>query len=228
MSFVCIDGIDGVGKGEIIKILRGDNYFDVDVYEKNYRQKPEIKLLKDYDTITCSEPSYSGVGNYLREELLNKDNNYSNTIIAKFFALDRLCVSKELTGLVRKDKNIIQSRSILSSIIYQTQDGSLTIDDIINMPGNNYFLNYNMMDHLIIPLIDDPQKVIDCLSKREKEDNCIYENIKFQKEISVKYKDPQLKTLMESYGAKVHYLDVSGTLEETIKKTKKIKEIIQL
>ena len=226
MTFVCIEGIDGIGKGEVIKILRGDNYYDVDKHEQVFNEKPPLEKLNNYDTIVCSEPGYSGVGSFIRLDLLDKNNSYPTITIAKFFAMDRQNISKQLTELIRKDKNIIQSRSILSSIIYQTEDGSVSVDEIVNMPGNSYFLNHNMMDYLLILTIDDPQKVIDRLKGRDKDDNCIYENIKFQTAISKKYQDPELRKLMESYGAQVHYLDLSGTLEETIEKTKKLKEII--
>jgi thymidylate kinase len=75
------------------------------------------------------------------------------------------------------------------------------------------------MDYLLILTIDDAAKALERSRKREKQDNCAFENMPFQSKLKPYFESAEFREIFERLGTKVVYVDVSGTEEETQKQT---------
>lgn len=228
-----VDGPDGAGKGTAVDAIRehckkqGKKVFDLREYWKDNNRIPKASELEEYDIIISSEPTHSGIGKVLREEIIAKgERKYSGTSTAHAFALDREVLYKKLImPLLKAGKHIIQERGVVTSIVYQpVQLEKISLRDIINIPGNRLCLK-NSPDLLIIAKAE-PETVMKRLKFREKNDNAIFEELFFQRKISTRYESEWLKKLFEQHGSKVIYLDTNepSTKEDTQKRAVEVWE----
>ena len=228
-----VDGPDGAGKGTAVDAVRehcekqGKKVFDLREYWKETNKIPEAEELAEYEVIISSEPTHSGIGKVLREEIIAKgERKYSGTSTAYAFSLDREVLYKKLLlPLLKAGKHVIQERGVITSIVYQpVQLEKISLREIINMPGNRLCLK-NAPNLLIIAKAE-PETVMKRIRFREKNDNAIFEELFFQRKIITRYESEWLKKLFEQQGSKVMFLDTNepSTKEDTQRKAVEIWE----
>ncbi len=225
-KFIVVDGMDGVGKSEFLNVFIKESMADgkriLDVHEfwgeHNYHPDPK-EIIGNYDVIITSEPTFVLAGKLIREEFVVKNNrNYSPESIADAYALDRRHLYEMLIlPCLEAGINVFQSRSFSTSIIFQRLSAqklgrSLSFDSILKIPGNA-FCYQHPFDFLIIPTVDDARKVIERIGKRDKDDNCIFENLEFQNTVKKVFESEEFQEVFTRVGTKVVYMDAGKTLE---------------
>lgn len=223
--FVIIDGLDGIGKGEMENAIRdyelskGTRILDLKDFWKEHHRHPEISEIESYDMIISAEPTRVWIGASIKAEITaNNKRDYSALSTAQAFALDRFVLMKRvILPALEKGIIVLQSRSFVSSLVYQQvqakdQGGSFSADEILKLEGNSFELN-SRPTLFMIPTIKDPAEVMRRLGGREKDDKCEFENLKFQTKLKPLYESSWLKELLESKGSIVEYPDVSISVE---------------
>jgi len=211
--FIMIDGIDGSGKSTIVSAWKkylteqGKSIFDLKTFLKENDRYPELSELHNYDYIFSAEPTYTGIGKVLREELINHNNNYTAEAIADAHSLDRLVLyTKIIIPLLSEGKTIIQDRGLSTSLAYQpTQDPNLTIETVANLVGNRLAAQYRP-DHLILMKINPEIAFARLTSRMDKQDEAIFEKIDFLNRSSEKYHEEKYSTFFKNLGTQLHYL----------------------
>ncbi len=225
-KFVVIDGLDGVGKGVFLKSLMNEarkdqkRVFNFHDFWRSHDHLPNVKdLIGKFDLVITAEPTFCGVGRYIRTELTAKNNrNYSANSIAHAYALDRMILyQKVILPLLEAGIDVYQSRSFSTSLVYQRQHALnqgkvFDADEILSIPGNAFCYNHPM-DYLIIPTINNVQQVMSRLEEREKQDNCEYEEVDFQVKIKEHYESEDFRKIFTDKGVKVIYMDAGKTVE---------------
>ena len=183
-KFVMVDGLDGSGKGVVVDALKdwavkgGLEVLDLREYWKDADGFPNIE---NYDVIISAEPTYTGWGRKIREQLIRKGSTASPEEIAEAYSKDRMeLYQKIIIPALNQDKFVFQERGVVTSLVYQPLQG-LDLDFVMNLEGNTFCLD--QPPDLLILTIVDPEVVMDRLDKRVKKDNAIFENLKFQKQI---------------------------------------------
>jgi dTMP kinase len=223
-KFVMVDGLDGSGKGVAVTGLReyaeskGKKVLDLREYWKERGGFPDIS---DYDVIVSAEPTFTGTGKKIREELIRNGSAATGKEIAEAFSQDREELYKKIIiPALEQGKWVFQERGVISSIVYQPMmgDSNVTLDFVKSLPGNKFCLEH-APDLMVITVVN-PEVVIERLGEREKDDNAIFEKLEFQKKIREVYESGWLKELFEKHGSKVVYLDTNPpkTPEDTKKK----------
>ncbi len=228
-KFVMVDGLDGSGKGVAVNSLKewalkqNMKVLDLREYWKTNEGFPDIN---DYDAIISAEPTFTGTGKIIREQLIKNGSKATGKEVADAFSKDRKELYEKIILPARKaGKFIFQERGVITSIVYQPlMENSYTLEEIKNLEGNKFCLNH-APDLLIITVVN-PEVVIERLKTRKKEDDAIFEQLEFQKKIKSIYESDWLKELFESKGSKIVFLDTNppSTVEDT---KKKIIEILE-
>ncbi len=234
-KFVIVDGLDGVGKGEVIRAIVeyeqgcGRSIFDVNSWWgtdlsvlplRDYN--PRVKEIVDDPLIVTSEPTFAGVGRRIRLEYIYRNTrDYDPRVIAEAYALDRHeLYTTTIVPFLELGLDIIQSRGIITSLVYQIFDSQsrsavgITIDELLALPGNAYAMRF-APSLLIIPTVLDFDLLQQRLALREKKDNAIFESVEFQRQLKPVYESAWLRELFENAGSKVAYLDAGMSVEET-------------
>lgn len=236
--FVVVDGLDGIGKGEVERaIIQYEQRFgravlDTVSFSRAHRRLPELVDFWSppdvyYDTLSTAEPTYTGIGHDIRFEMIVRNGrNYSATAQIEAYSLDRLIqMQRVVLPALANGLNVVQARSCASTLTYQ----SLVAEDegknpekvrkyILSREGNVLQLE-NAPDLLIIPVIEDVEKLMQRLKEREshsKDDNAIFENAKFQGRLNPLFRSQWLKEIFEGHGTTVEYLD-AGISEQATK-----------
>ena len=236
--FIVADGLDGIGKGEIERALIGYEQklgravFDVISFSRaNRKGLPELKDFWNppytyYDTIINAEPSYIGVGQIIRDEIISKNKrDYSFIDEIEAYSLDRLVNMKRIViPALINGVNVIQSRCVAATLNYQAlkaKEKGISLEKIrkkiLSYEGNRLQFTW-APDLLIIPTINDMNELEKRLKSRaetNKDDNTIHDNINFQTKLKPLFEDAWLKILFEEYGTKVEYLDAGISEHET-------------
>jgi thymidylate kinase len=237
--FIVIDGLDGIGKGEIERALityesekLGRVVFDTVAFSKaNRKGLPELQDFWNppetyFDTIVTAEPTYAGIGHNIRKEITrNNGRKYTAEDEIQAYSIDRLIqMLRVVIPALKNNLRVIQSRSCASTLTYQTlraieegKDPEKMKKRILEHEGNKLQLSW-APDLLIIPKIDNVEELIRRLKTRslfEKHDDVIFENLKFQEKLAPLYTSTWLKEIFESHGSTVAYLDASISPEET-------------
>jgi thymidylate kinase len=227
-KFVVVDGLDGVGKGVFLDTFveearkKGKRVYDVHEFWKEHDfHPPSEEIIGNYDLVLTSEPTFVGIGRYIREELTAKNNRrYTPEAVANAYALDRMILYQQLIiPLLEAGIDIYQSRSFSTSIVYQRQSAldegrEFDVGEILAIPGNAFCYQIPI-NFLIIPTIHDPAEAVRRANAREKEDNCRFENLGFQLRIKEHYESPEFREVFERKGTEVIYLDAGISLEES-------------
>lgn len=208
-----IDGIDGSGKSTVVSTWKkylsdqGNAIFDLKNYLKENDHYPESHEFLGYDFIFSAEPTFTGIGKVLRDELINKNNNYSAEAVAQANSLDRLVLyTKIIIPLLKEGKVIIQDRGISTSLAYQpVQDPNLTLEIVVNLVGNRVATQYRP-DHLVLIKIK-PEVAFERLASRtDKQDEAVFEKLDFMKKSSEKYHEEKYINFFQNLGTQLHYL----------------------
>ena len=209
-----IDGIDGSGKSTVVSAWKKylmdqeKTIFDLKNYLKEKDRYPEPYELTDYDIIFSAEPTYTGIGKVIRNELINSYTSYTPKAVAEAFSLDRLVLyTKIIIPLLKNNKIIIQDRGVSSSLAYQPlTHQEITTDFVASLPGNQLALA-NRPDYLII--VDCEAKVaFDRIHSRvDKQDNAIFEQIDFLEKLAARYLDKNYQELFTDKGTKILHLN---------------------
>jgi thymidylate kinase len=231
-KFVMVDGLDGAGKGVAVNALRqwaeakGMKVLDLREYWKSNEGFPDVS---DYDVIVSAEPTFTGTGKKIREELIKNGTEHSGKDVAEAFSQDRKeLYEKVIIPALEKGKYVFQERGVITSLVYQPlMENSYTLEEIKSLEGNKFCLEH--APDLLVIVLCKPEVVIERASAREKQDDAVFEKVEFQKKIKTIYESGWLKDLFESKGSKVVYLDTNppGTPEDTKKKIIEIFESVQ-
>ena len=223
---VIVDGIDGSGKGTIVKALadwaRAKNLkvLDLKEYWKDKHTFPEPKEIEQFDVIVSAEPTFSMVGQAIREEIV-KDNNrhYSAFTTAEAFALDReILYRRIIIPALEQGKYIFQERGVTTSLIYQPiQKEALPLKKILNLSGNQLALKYRP-DLLIVTLVE-PQEAVKRLAERDKKDGVIFEKLPFLEKLDRRFAASWFQKFFEKRGSKFVYLRTNKTVYDTIEES---------
>lgn len=236
--FIVIDGLDGIGKGEIERALIAYEQklsravFDTIAFSRaNRKGLPELKDFWNppetyFDTIITAEPSYAGIGHNIRTEIIkNNERKYTSEDEIQAYSMDRLIqMLRVVIPALENNIRVIQSRCCAATLTYQMlrakeegKDEDEVKERILSHEGNKLQLSW-APDLLIIPKIDDVSELITRLKARgltEKDDGAIFENLKFQEKISPMFSSSWLREIFESRGTVVRYLNAGVSPEET-------------
>jgi thymidylate kinase len=226
--FIVVDGLDGIGKGVIESALvgqiEGEVFDSVQWCKDNPTKRPNVSMLEGYSGVLTGEPTYSGLGADIRNTLISNSNRglFPASLLIRAYSLDReIQMRNFIVPAIRKGYKIIQSRSLATTLCYQTlnaEDEGLdpvkTREKILANPGNQYQLA-NAPDLLIIPTIGDIEELIRRLEKRTKKDDAIFENKEFLKRAKIPYESDWLRKIFEDHGTQVTYLDAGISVEES-------------
>ncbi len=214
-----LDGIDGSGKSTILNAWKediaasGNAIFDLKKYWQTNGCYPNLSELKSYDFIFSCEPSYTGVGQVIRDELVRRED-YPPRAVAEAFSLDRLILyTKLIIPLLKEGKCVIQDRGVSSSLAYQSlQSDELNISFLSQLPGNKLALEYRP-DYLVL-LNLTPEEAIERLGKRsDKKDDAIFERLEFLKELDAKYKSEEFRDAFLGRDAKIKELPTNVEID---------------
>lgn len=239
--FVVVDGIDGAGKGETIKTAvdfftqkRGRRWLDLDEYwlrnhrhpqTKEQHHKKDCKLADDYlnlediDIIKASEPTYTDIGNTIRNSIIRNKGEYSARFTAEMYAADRNVLYKQLLmPAIDAGKIWLQSRSFSTSIVYQRVQAEelkekLTVEQILSFEGNQLAMK-NPPNLIIIPIPKNVAQAMERTKKRDKDDKTFFEDLEFQLKLKPHYESTELKQFFEKLGTKVEYVDSGAELHD--------------
>ncbi|MFT4311558.1 MAG: dTMP kinase [Candidatus Woesearchaeota archaeon] len=251
--YVVIESVDGGGKGTILKGFRkyheekGDVVYSLDrsiedlndsedilsIYGTEDRI-PRYHVLKEFlakkgvfpSVFLVGEPTYSELGKFIREVLINKKtySNYSSMTRVHAYAEDRHnLLERFILPALEDGKNVYCTRNVTSSLVYQSTELNCSFDKIGGIHGNAFALN-NLPKFTIVSALDI-KKVLANLSRRdEKQDDAFFENSDFQSVILPKYLGSELKEYLESKGTKMLYFNIptDSTPEDTINKSKEL------
>lgn len=172
--FIVVDGIDGSGKSEIVKMLH--NY----LFSKH----------KKYRILTTREPTHGKYGNKIRQMLRDEKNPKSNSKkLIKLFVKDRedhlrTTIEPFLSSSNEQEVNIVLcDRYYYSTIAFQGAQG-LDIGDLINQN-----MKFRKPDIAFI-LDAEPSIALKRIALRQKEK---FEQLEFMKKIRENFlKMPEL------------------------------------
>ena len=222
-KFVMVDGLDGCGKGIAIDALRDLAHsrklktFDLKTFWKEFDTIPTLEEIGDAEVIISAEPTYALVGKGIRQEII-KDNKreYSAQSTAFAFALDREILYRRLIiPALKAGKIVFQERGIITSIVYQPVQGNISLNEIINLPGNRLELQH-APGLVIIPRLL-AKTAMERLSRREKKDDAIFENLPFQEKLKERFESDWLQTLLKNNGSRVEFVDNESISVEEFK-----------
>jgi thymidylate kinase len=228
-KFVMVEGLDGSGKGVAVNALKewaaSQNMKILDLREY-WKENEGFPNIDKYDAIISAEPTFTGTGKKIREEMIKNGSKYSAKEIAEAFSEQRKELYEKIIIPARKaGKFIFQERGVVTSIAYQPlMENGYTVEEIKELEGNKLCIE-NAPDLLIITVVK-PEVVIERLGKRKKQDDAIFEQLEFQKKAEKVYESEWLKKLFEEKGSKVVFLDTNPpkTVEDTKKKAVEIFE----
>lgn len=222
-----IDGIDGSGKSTVVNAWKehlttdSNAIFDLTKYWKENNAYPTFQELRSYDIIFSCEPTHTGIGRVIREELINKNNHYSAEALAHAYSLDRLILyTKIIIPALAQNKIIIQDRGVSTSLAYQTaQDTGLTYDQIANLPGNQIALKYR--PDVLVLIEANPEICAERLAKRlDKNDNAIFERLETLRQNAEQFKKLEYQKIFTERGTHIEHLSSGPNID--IMKTKAV------
>lgn len=231
--FIMIDGIDGSCKSTVIDtwkdylIKEGNGIFDLKKYWKENKCYPEYKELRAYEFIFSGEPTYTGMGALIREELIRNGTDYPLQAVAQAFSLDRLILYKKIIiPALKDDKCIIQDRGVTTSLCYQVLSG-LSLEEVAKMPGNALALEYPP-NHLVLMQLGAQEAIRRLQERSTKQDDVMFEKIDFQRRAAEIFDSPEYQQMFTVGGTQIHRLSAEDKID--IMKAKAIallKEILK-
>ena len=225
---IVIDSIDGAGKTTAIAAMqkfleeKGLQSFDVPDFERTHGKLPQANdpAVESSDFLLVAEPTYSGIGRIIREEIVrNHDNrSYNGKSAMQAFALDREVLYKSLVlPFLQQEEGrwVIQDRGLISSLAYQPlQDPQVNIQDILELAGNQ--LEISCAPDILFLLTVAPQIAEKRLTGRtEKKDDHIFEQTDFQQKLAARYRLTEVQKPYRDAKTRIIEID-SSKLPETV------------
>lgn len=219
VMFIMIDGIDGSGKSTIVQAWKeyltnqGDAIFDLKHYWQTTNKYPGLEEIK-YDFIFSCEPTFTGIGKVIREELVKTGTNYPARAIVEAFSLDRLVLyNKIIIPSITNGKIVIQDRGVSTSLAYQSlQHPEFNFKKIAEFPGNQLALE-KRPDHLIIAKISPEKAAARIGSRFDKNDDAIFEKLDFLKKATEIFYSDEYQNIFKEKGTTVHYLNTEAEID---------------
>ncbi len=222
--FLLIDGPDGAGKGVFLDTMRreaeGKRILDLHTYWQAHGTHPGPDELAGVDLLLSSEPTFVGAGKRIREELIRKGSTASARTIAQAYAEDRaLLYEQVLIPALKRGIDIIQSRGVTTSLVYQPLDAeqkgeSLTVEAVASLPGNQACLTADALpDMILILTVSDPAELMHRLGKREKQDDSFFETKAFQERVLAAFTSDWFRNFFTTMGVTVRIIDTSTSIE---------------
>lgn len=236
--FVVVEGPDGSGKGQAERALIEYEQkleravLDVVAFSRaNRNGLPELKDFWDpphihYNTLYTAEPTYEGLGQNIREEIVaNNGRIYPAKIQTQVYGINRLVQMKRVTVPANEHNiNVVQGRCCATSICYQPliaederKDPEAMRKYVLNHEGNRFQLEH-APDLLLILFVNDEKELVRRLKARagtSKDDNSIFDSARFQSRANKYYQSEQLREIFESRGTKVAYIDAGISEQAT-------------
>lgn len=229
-KLIVVDAVDGAGKNTVVGALceeldrRNHVVIDLDLWqsEGGGRLIPagDDHDLQPYDTLVISEPTHSGVGLAIREEIMKK-KAYDAWSTAMAYALDRQ-VLYERTVLpflrAKPGRTVIQVRGLMSSLCYQTiqaedEKRPVTVDQLLELPGNR--LELSRRPDLILLLMLSPETAQKRLAGRTgKVDGDKFGDPRFQARVSLRYRARDVLDPFERLGSNIVFVDAERLKED--------------
>lgn len=243
-ELIVVDGLDGIGKGVVERALiayeqkLGRAVFDTIAHSKGYDRLPNPEEIWNppiphFNTMVTAEPTYAGIGKVIREEVIkNNGRPYSAETERSMYADDRLVQMMQFANPLRvAGVRDIRSRSVTSSLCYQViraENEGMTKETarkkVLAEEGNKLALEW-APSLLIIPTIDSAEKVIGRIKGRkdsQKDDDSIFDNLKFQETLKRHFEDPWLRNLFTRRGTVVAYMNAGVSEQATRDQTVEI------
>jgi len=221
-KFIQIDGIDGAGKSTLLSAARtwaegrGFNVFDVVEFSKREHRLPTYDEVKDADILFTAEPTHAGIGEIIRNEIIQDGAPYDTRFTAHAFALDRGVQYRRLIlpFLAAKPSGwIIQDRGLVSSLAYQPLQSQheptpVTVAELLALPGNRIALE-RVPDVFVFLKLDPKIAQERLVARTDKQDNDRFSNEDFQGTLASRYLLHEVTDPYTSRGTKLHLIDSS-------------------
>jgi dTMP kinase len=231
-SLTIIDGIDGSGKSVVLDYLKAnlpeenETIFDLVKWQKENEDSsiflPTFEEYSDANYLFSAEPTYRGIGQVIRLEMIRKGKNYTAKEVAQAFSLDRFVLyNMVFLPAIKEGIHIVQDRSVTSSIAYQPAQAeinkdNLTLEYVLSLAGNEFALKH--APNLIFILLGDPYILLERVTGRTKKDDAVFENIHYLQKITENYKSDWFKEIFESRGSTIVYIDAEQSEKEVKQK----------
>jgi dTMP kinase len=193
--FIVIEGLDGAGTPTQAK-----------------RLADQLTGAGRSSWLTC-EPTDEPVGKLIRDALSgrivspgsNKRVSFGETALCLLFAADRIEHSREIERWIKRGKNVVCDRYILSSIAYQSLDPSISAKRVVEV-------NRGCAIPDLTILLDVPVK--ECLTrlKNRKDSPTVYEKKELLKGIRRNY--AATRKLYKKHFGRLVTIDGAGTIDE--------------
>lgn len=225
--FIIFDGIDGCGKSTVLQFFKteleqkGKKIFDLTGFSKQTARIPEFDELPKTDVIFSDEPTYVWIGAAIRGEIIKQGASYSAIETAHAFSLDRSVLYKRvIIPALNNGVTILQSRGLLTSLIYQPLQKGITPHEILALPGNA-LADEHPPDIFIH--IDCPIKIaLKRLGARAKDDNSFFEREAMLAKLQKAFYDPWFLGYLRRKEIERIILNTDESLEATREQIKKI------
>ncbi len=221
--FVIFDGIDGSGKGTLVNVLaewarqRRMKVFDIREYGRKFHGMPEPEEIKKYDVLLSAEPTFSLVGQAIREEIVRHNGrDYTAMETAQAYALDRLILYRRvIVPALKMGKIIFQERGLTTSVCYQPiQADPITVKKILQLSGNQLAMRYRPDLFVIVDV--KPETAIKRLAGRmEKKDAAIFEKLAFLKKARARFMSVWYEKLFTAAGSRVVHISTDMPVAES-------------
>jgi dTMP kinase len=231
-KFVIFDGLDGSGKTTLARAFlgvltaRGYKACDIAAHGKEFGDLP-LPWTPGKDVILSAEPTHSWVGAAIRRELIRNGTAYSGKTVAEAYSLDRYILYRRfILPMLEKGAIVISDRSATTSIIYQPlMDASVSLDELLEMPGNKQALE-QAPGHIIIAKAGAKTCMERINSRSDKKDDSIFEKEAFLARAAERFESAWFRELWEKRGTKIHYLNAEQPLDAALADAKKLADEI--
>lgn len=205
--FIIVDGLDGSGKSTVTTAwremfaARGKKIFDAVAFEKTQGRIPTIVDAGDAEVIVSAEPTYAGVGKYVRNVLIKTDSGATAREITEGFSEQRRELYEALIiPAIERGLLIIQDRGITSSLCYQAgMSVEITEDFVAALPGNQLAIE-RRPDYVIICDVPADVAMKRLGGRSDKMDEAIFERRDHMERVAARFSADSWKEYLRRSG----------------------------
>lgn len=226
--YIVLEGLDGTGKTTLLEALekylveQGKTCFSVVDFSRLNNRLPNPTdvfkgvAMQDADVIFTAEPTHAEVGGIIRTELIAiNQRTYNPLTIAHAYGLDREIHFRKIVGpALQKNKLVVQSRSWISSLVFQqAASQEIDLDELLAIPANQLVAN-TPPDAFLYTRVKQPELIIERMKGRDYDQ---FENLDFQEKIFAGFESDWLQNYLTQQNLRWEVVDVSGDVESGIK-----------